>query len=144
MRRDADRVISLLRQRGIVDDQPGILASDHLVRFGQQCRFERRGVPDPAANEMMKLVVIHSRVTRCHRLHTLAIARADQPGNVSRTHPGPRLVPQPLNKRGQPGFQIASPVFHNRQPPSKLVPYESPKTHHENPQNALGTKNLPK
>jgi hypothetical protein len=63
--RDANRVTSFLRQcvrrtndsldhslsRLTVGNQPGILVSDHFVRFGQQCRFERRSVPDRAANE---------------------------------------------------------------------------------------------
>lgn len=49
-------------------------------------------VPDAAANEVMKLVVADVVVSRRHGLNAFAIPSADQPRNVSRTHPTPRLV----------------------------------------------------
>lgn len=57
LRRDADRVASLLGQRGVVDDQPGIVPANLSVGLGEQRRFQRRGIPDAARNEMVQLVV---------------------------------------------------------------------------------------
>ena len=89
LRRDADRVTPLLRQRRIVDDQPGIVTADLSVGFGEQRRLQRRGVPDAARDEVVQLVIADAGVARRHRLHALAIARADQPGDIGRTHPAP-------------------------------------------------------
>ena len=106
LRSDADRVASLLGQRGIVDDQPGIVTADHPVGFGEQHRLQRRGVPDAARDEMVQLVIAHACVAGRHRLDALAIARADQPGDIGRAHPCPRLMPQCRNKRRQPALKI--------------------------------------
>ena len=87
-------MIALLGQGRVIDDQPGVRTPDHFVRFGHQHRFELRGVPHSAIDEMMKLVVVHAAVTRRHRLHALAIPRPDQPRNIARAHPRSRLVPK--------------------------------------------------
>ena len=112
MGRNANRVTSLLRQRRIVDNQPGILAPDHFVRFGHQRHFKRRAVPDSASDEMMKLVVVHDRVTRRHRLHALAVPWTDQASDIGRTHPSPRLVSQSRDKRLKPVHKFISPTRH--------------------------------
>ena len=44
MRRNANRVASLLRQGGVVDDQPAIIAANQFVGFDQQSRFKRRAL----------------------------------------------------------------------------------------------------
>ena len=93
MRRDTDRVAPLLGQCGIVDNQPGIFTADLSVGFGKQRHFQRRGVPDTTCNEMVQLVVADVASACRHRLNALAITRADQPGDIGRTHPTPRLVP---------------------------------------------------
>ena len=118
VRRTPDRAFACLRQTGIIDDQKGVLATNQPVGLGQQGRFQRRAVPDPVGDEMMQLVMADRPVPSRYRLHALAITRANEPGNIGRTHPPPRLVPKRRYKRRQPGFQIAPPVPHK--PPASL------------------------
>ena len=89
LRRDADRVAALLGQRGVVDDQPGIVPANLSVGLGEQRLLQRRGIPDAARDEVVQLVIADACVARRHRLDALAIARADQPGNIGRAHPRP-------------------------------------------------------
>ena len=51
LRRDADRVLALLRQRRVVDHQHRIIATNEAVGLGEQLGFERRRIPDPAATK---------------------------------------------------------------------------------------------
>ena len=95
----ANRVTSLLRQRGVVDDQPGIVAANQPVGFDQQGRFERGCIPDAAADEMMKLVIAYAAITCRHRLNALAIARADQPRYIGGAHPPTRSMPKRIDER---------------------------------------------
>ena len=61
---------------------------------------------------MMQLVVVAGRPSRRHRLDALAIAWADQPSNVERTHPSTRLVSEPRQERRKPPIKIRAPVRH--------------------------------
>ena len=111
MRRYTDRVATLLRHRGVVDHQKGVTPADQPVGFGEQRRVERSAVPDPGRDEVVKLVIPGFASPSRHWLYALAITRADQPGNVLRTHPTPRRMRQPCQERLQPSLQIASPAL---------------------------------
>jgi len=144
LRSDADRMASLLGQRGIVNDQPGIVTANHPVGFGEQHRLQPRGVPDATGDEVVQLVIGNAHIAGRQRLDTLAIARANQPRDIGRTHPTPRLVPQRRNKRREPTLQVISPISNHGRP---LL--GRPPMNHANP--ALGIlkmhspqKNLPK
>src|SRR5262249_55985320 len=59
-------------------------------------------LPRPRRNEVVQLIAFAERKPPRHRLNALAIARADQPRYVERTHLAPRLLPQPIQKRLRP------------------------------------------
>ena len=92
LRSDTNRTIALLRHRGVVDDQHRILAADEPIGLNEQFRLQWRRIPDAISDEMVQLVIVARRQPRRHRLHALAIARSNQPRNIKRTHPPPRLV----------------------------------------------------
>ena len=112
MRRDANRMRPLLRQRRVIDDKDCIDAPDQLVRLDREFLFQQRFVPHAARNEMMQLVVVARRPSRRHRLDALAVARPNQPSNVERTHPSARLVSEPRQERRKPPLQISIPARH--------------------------------
>jgi hypothetical protein len=85
-------VLPFLGQGRIVDDQPGIVATNQSVRLGKQRCLERSLVPNAAADKAMKPVVADIVVPCSHGLNTLAITWPDQPCNVGRAHRTPRLV----------------------------------------------------
>src|SRR5579864_3772577 len=100
----------LLGQSRVVDNQPGILAPDLPVGFGEQRQLQRRLIPDAAANEVMQPIVADLVISRSHRLHTLAITWANQTRYVDRAHPAPRLVSQSRSKRREPRVQFTPPI----------------------------------
>jgi hypothetical protein len=144
LRRDADRVRALLRQGRIVDDQPSVGAADHPVSFDKESLFQRRGVPDSAGDEVMKLVVSDIAVARRHGLDALAIPRADEPRHIGRAHPRPRLVSKSADKRRQPPFEIGLPAVVHGRPSKTPTTHESRKRIRGNPKKAGTLKNLPK
>lgn len=75
-----------------------------------------------------------------HRLDALAIAGANQAGDVCRAHPTPRLVTQLLQMRLKPMFEIPLPILFRRQPQSKLAAYESRISPAGNPKNHTSAK----
>ena len=119
MRRDANRMRPLLRQRRVVDDKDCIGAPDQSVRLDREFLFQRRFAPDPARNEMMQLVVVAGRPSRRHRLDALALARPNQPSNVERTHPSARLVSEPRQERRKPPIKISIPARHASPPQNR-------------------------
>ena len=112
LRRDADRMRPLLRQRRVVDDKDCAGSADQLVRLDREFLFQRRFVPDAARNEMMQLVVVAGRPSRRHRLDALAVARPNQPRHVERAHPPARLVSEPRQERRKPPLKIPIPIRH--------------------------------
>lgn len=109
--RDADRMLPFLRQRRVIDDEKASLITDEAARLLQQGRLERDAVPHAGGNEMMKLIIADIASSGGHRLHALAVARADQTGDVERAHPPPRWMRKPRKKRLKPPPQIAPPAF---------------------------------
>jgi hypothetical protein len=93
---------AFLGYRGVVDHQHGIAAADQPIRLTKQFRLHRRRIPDPGGNEVVQLVIFAKRKPLCHRLNALAIARADQPPYVERTHLAPRFMTQPIQKWLEP------------------------------------------
>jgi len=89
LRRDTNRVTSLLRQRGVVDDEKTRLVANQTICLFQQGRLERNAVPHPSADEMMKLIVADVANPRSHRLYALTVPWPDQTGNVEGAHPAP-------------------------------------------------------
>src|SRR5262249_57086288 len=83
--------------------------------------------PRPRRNEVVQLIAFAERKPPRHRLNALAIARADQPRYVERTHLAPRLVPQPIQKRLGPTsklvFPIQRPANHGRPPKRSDLDY---------------------
>jgi hypothetical protein len=90
--------------------------------------FQRRRIPDASGNKMMQLIIITGCKSLCHRRNALAIAWADQPRYVKRTHPLPRLVTQMLQEWLEPSPKLALPtrarVRHGR-PSIKPTTHES-------------------
>ena len=117
---------TLLGNRGVVDHQHGIAAADEPIRLDKQFCLHRRRIPDPVGNEVVQLIVFAKRKPLGHRLNALAIARADQPRYVERTHSSPRFMTQPIQKRLEPTpklfFPIQRPANHGR-------PLQKPTTH---------------
>jgi hypothetical protein len=70
--------------------------ADEFVSSDEKFRFQRGRIPDASSNKMTQLIIITGCKSLCHRRNALAIAWADQPRDVKRTHPLPRLVPQTL------------------------------------------------
>ena len=130
MRRDANRVVSLLGQRRIVDDKKTCLVADQAIGLLQQGRLEGSTVPHPGGHEMVQLIVADIAYTRSHRLDALAITRPDQAGNVERAHPAPRRVRKPCQKRLKPSLQIAPPlrVRYHRQSARMPIPTRQSRT----------------
>jgi len=69
-----------------------MLTADKIIRMLPQRCLQRLTIPQPRANEMMQTIIIDLVCSRRHRLNALAVARANQPGDVRRTHPTPGLV----------------------------------------------------
>ena len=138
LRRDTDRVGALLGQCGVVDDQHGIRTTHQAIRLHEHLRLQRRAVPSPRCHEMMKPVVFARGEPLGHRLHALAVARADQTSHVKRAHPPPFGVAEPIEERLEPARELCCPVTprrrHGRLP--KPTSYESRKPAHRNPENA--------
>jgi len=135
LRSHANRTTPLLGQGRIVDDQPGTVTANLFIGFSRKRRLERFFIPHAASNEMMQTVIADTTIASGHRLDALAIPRADQSRNISRTHPPARFVPRGPYKRGQPRIQFATPIRSHRQPPEKLALYESPESLIGNPKN---------
>ena len=122
--RDPDRVLPLLRQRGVVDDEKAALVPDQTISLLQQGRLERGAVPDARRDEMVKPVLAYLTRPGRHRLHALAVPRADQTSNVEGAHPPTRRMRQPGQERLKPSFEIVPPAFpeaHNRRVPSIMA-----------------------
>jgi hypothetical protein len=60
---------------------------------------------------MIKLIVADLASARRHRLNALAISWVNQPGNIGRTHPRSRPVPQRRDKRRKPLIKIGLPIY---------------------------------
>ena len=114
MRRHADRVPTLLRHGGIVDDEKGTGTTHQPAGLAQQRRLKRRAVPDTRGDEVVELVIAGLAAASGHRLHALAITGTDQTSNILRTHPAPRRMRQPRQERLKPSLQIASPALVHR------------------------------
>src|SRR6202161_2976123 len=99
LRRDADRMLALFRQCRVVDDQPSLGAPNQPVAFSERALLKRRGIPHAAGDEVMKLVVADLAVARRHGLDALAITSANQPRNINRAHPCPRVVSESAEER---------------------------------------------
>ena len=123
LRRDPDRMLPLLRQRGVVDHQHRIAAPDKPIRLNKEFLLQGRRIPDAGRNEVVQLIVLTQRKALRHRLNALAITGTDQPCKVKRAHPPPRLVPQAGQKRRQPAFKLFRPIQsrarHGRPPDSR-------------------------
>ena len=70
---------ALLRNRGVVNHQHGIIAADEHIRLDKQLGFHRRHIPDPGGDEVVQLVAFAERKPLRHRLNALAIARPISP-----------------------------------------------------------------
>lgn len=99
LRGDADGMLPLLRQSGIVDYKKRIVRADHPVRLAHQLQPKRLIVPDAIGNEMMEAIIL-SRCQACrHRLDAFAVSRTDQAGDVKRAHRATLPMPKPIDKR---------------------------------------------
>lgn len=108
--RDPDRMAALLRQGCVVNDQVGIRPTHQPVGLGQEFGFERRGIPAACGDEMVEPVMAAQTKAARHRLHTLALARADQTRHVERAHHPPRRVREPGQERLKPPLQVRPPA----------------------------------
>src|SRR5690348_5720992 len=103
-------MLAFLRHRGVVDYQYRIGPADKPIRLDEQFSLQRRRIPDPTSNKMVQLIIIVRRKTFRHWLNALAITGPDQPCDVKRTHPLPRLVTQALQKRPEPASKLGFPI----------------------------------
>ena len=110
LRSDAHRMPALLGYRGVVDHQHGIAAADQPVRLNKQFCLQRRRIPNPGSNEVVQLIIVAERKPLRHRRNALALAGADQPGYVERTHLSPSLMTQPIQKRPEPTSKLVFPI----------------------------------
>src|SRR3546814_8693112 len=78
LRRDANRVPPLLRQRRVVDHQERSIAADQAVGLCQQRCFQWSTVPNAGRDEMMELIIADFAATGRHRLHALAVSRRSE------------------------------------------------------------------
>src|ERR1700677_1610148 len=126
-------MLSLFRQRRIVDDQPSVGAANHPVGFGEQGFIKWRGVPHAAGDEVMKLIVADLAVARRHGLHALTITNTDQPRDINRAHACPCLVPESTEERCKPPIKIRLPGLVHGRPSMRPTTHESRKTQSGNP-----------
>src|SRR5208282_2365578 len=144
LRRHADRALPLLRQRRVVDDQPGVITADHLIGLGEQDFLQRGRIPYATCYEVVQLIVADLSVARGHGLDALAIAGADQSRHVGWAHTRSRLVSQRAKERHKPLLQIALPTFVHGRPSKMPTSYESRKPPPGNPKSEASVKNMPK
>jgi hypothetical protein len=91
LRRDAHRGGALLRRRRAVDDEVGVRPAHQPVRLDQRLGSQRSTIPAPGRDEeVVQAAVAAQAEAPRHRLHALALARADQARHVGRagTWPG--------------------------------------------------------
>src|ERR1700750_23206 len=101
---------AFLRHRSVVDHQHRIATADELVGLDEKFCSQRGAIPDASSNKMMQLIIIAGRKSLGHRRNALAIAWADQPRDVKRTHPLPCLVTQTLQEWLQQSPKLAFPT----------------------------------
>src|SRR2546425_4489972 len=119
-------MLAFLGHRGVVDYQYRIAAADKPIRLNEQFSLQRRRIPDTTSNKMVQLIIVVRRKTFRHWLNALAITGPDQPCDVKRTHPLPRLVTQALQKRLEPASKLGFPIPRSFPPWSAL---HKPTTH---------------
>jgi hypothetical protein len=83
--RHAHRVLSLLDERCIIDEQVCRAAADQLVGPLGQHSLQRGRIPTRRSNEMVQLLDVLGSYTRGDRLNTLALPRAEQPTDIDRS-----------------------------------------------------------
>jgi len=120
LRRHSHRRRPFLRQRGVVDDQPCLVAADQRIGLFPQGRLKRTAVPKARTDEVMQAIIADFARPRRHRLDALAIPRTDQARDIGRAHPLPSLVAKALQKGRQPTLQINTPITIHRRHPSNV------------------------
>src|SRR5438105_8463007 len=113
--------------RRFIDDQYRIAAADKPNRLNEQFPLQRRQNPDTTSNKMVQLIIVVRRKTFRHWLNALAITGPDQPCDVKRTHPLPRLVTQALQKRLEPASKLGSAVARPHRGPRAVHPCRTKK-----------------
>ncbi|MDO5614324.1 MAG: hypothetical protein Q4G14_13925, partial [Paracoccus sp. (in: a-proteobacteria)] len=89
---------TLLRQAGVINNRKGLLVTSLSASAGSA-----------ASSGALSRIMADRPIPCRHRLHALAVARADQTRDMGRTYPPSRLVPERRNKRCRPAFQIVTP-----------------------------------
>ncbi|CAL4866072.1 hypothetical protein MMA231_00309 [Asticcacaulis sp. MM231] len=117
MRRHANRMAALFRQRRVIDDKITGIIPHQTVGLLQENGFKRSTFPNAVRDKMMELVIAKLAIAGGHRLDTLAVTRANQACNIGRAQPHPGLMPQGHQEGRQPIFQIYAPMFRHRQSP---------------------------
>ena len=84
--------------RGVVDNRH-CASPDEPVGLIKQLFLQRSCIPDAISDEMVQLTVNRPCKAFRHRL-AFALTRADQPSNVTRTHPSPGLMTQAIRACG--------------------------------------------
>ena len=97
---DPDRVLSLPGQRRVVDHEVGVGPADQPVGLAHELRFQGLGIPDAGRDEMVQAVVAAHPEAMRHGLHALALAGADQAGDVERAHSASCGVRQAAQENG--------------------------------------------
>jgi hypothetical protein len=96
---------------------------------------------------MVQLIVLAGSEPFRHRLHALAVTRTDQPSNVERAHPPPRLMTQAIQKGLEPAPKLIFPLrrrARHGQPSKKPTTHESSKIRFGNPVTHINRDILPK
>ena len=126
--RHPNRMLTLLGKASIVDDPrldgavPFQLRHHHLAHLGEDALVR----PPSLADEMQQRLMLRRRAMRRrdrrHRLHTLALARHQQPGTIIPQRSLAVLVAdhtrKPIDIRRKPRFTVVNPSVIHLSPPS--------------------------
>lgn len=111
-------MIALLWQSGVIDHKKRIQRANDPVRLSRKLSLKRNSVPKAIGNEMVEAVVLAWSKPFRHRLDTLAVTGANEPGDIKRAHLSPLLVSELVQKRVQKCCKLRIPICHVA-PPKK-------------------------
>src|SRR5208282_882328 len=113
--RDADRVLALLGDGGVVDDEVRVGSSEQRVRLVEKHLLDRVGIPTRRRDKVMELLDVVRRDPRRQRLHTFALSGHQKPADVDRRPLAPDLVSEGRQKRLKPLIETPLPGVRQRE-----------------------------
>lgn len=108
--RHAHRVATLLRERGVIDDEHRLGTTDQALSRAGQLLLERGRRPGRGGDKVVQLLDIIRRHARGHRGHALALAGAQQAMQIHRRPAALGLAPEGGEKRAEPAGKLTLPI----------------------------------